>query len=1298
MEISKKITKAKLVTISTTFIIGLIFIISTVTSTVKAQNQGGGYPWPYNSGCCGVWTTTCSDPYDFYYFQCTSYVAWKMNQANDISPQTTPFPFYDTMTGTGGTGTCNYSYGQLSNACRWADALQSIGYFVDQTPVPGAIAQWEANPNNSYGHVAYVESVNTDGTVLISEYNYSTTCGYDTRTIAANSADNYIRFNRFAITSTPTIIAPNPLVQGQGCTITVEVENEFSSDVTANFRCALYSSSNVFLGEIEIKNGEFFNANETRTLVFSKTIINSSPGNYKIWIESRVTDNTPWTVLHKENASSIIPINIVSSSSGQNAPDIAITNINILPNYNPNVGDDVYFQATIENVGQVVANNINLNFNIDGQTYYTNNTASLAPGATNTITAPAYVFSESGMYQCFVEAEAVTGETYLLNNTAVQSVVVYGESFSWLTEVSNTNYQLNGIYYLNPTNAIAVGDYGKIATYNGVDWTTITNPNGAWELNDVYAADANNIYAVGQGGHIFFYNGSQWSTITINGAYQDFEAVDGNNANDIWVVGDDGIIYNYDGTAWNLINSNTTAKLKGVYCAGNLTYVVGYSGTILQINGTSVYQMTNVPSERYYDIHGTSDNNIFAVGQDATILHYNGNAWTVMNSPLPYTDDINGVWAADNGEAFACTQSANMLHYTGSAWELQTDNIPVNLQGIYGLTQTDVISTGTQGNIRHYESTASPLLINLPVPFKSQVLPGSWDQTQNCGQTSLVMCHSFYQYTTPSVQDIKDIDDFLWTTYNYPINNYNGSPTGVSDLYNVASLFYGYQDIETHTDWTIESIKNSLLANIPVIVAVKTGMTTTGVNHFMVLRGYDEENQKLFFNDPGRSLKSDCGKNVSYSVALFQQSWATQGNACIVINEASGSGPGGTTTAPISLTYEIATDTIIIGWEPAYGSNPIKYFIYRDDILIDSVQSDTSIYLDTNRLYNINYKYNITAFDTVESPLSQDLFVLIPGEYFTPVWDGNNPYSPQNIIITDALLDGQKLYAGCEIGIFDGEICVGKAVLSDTITVNNPLTIVAGADDPSTTNDIEGFIEPNEIKYRYYIPVTQSEIELVAANYNTTLDTVFTKLGTSLVELDGTSGVEQCISLSNGWNIISFYATPEYLSMDSILKPLTESGTLIKIIDETGGFMQNIPGIGWLNTIGDMSNTEGYYIKLIQDDTLCISGSLVSLPFSIPLIENWNLMSYPVQYSQPAMTVVQPLIDSAHLTKIISQSGGFIQNIPGFGWFNTINDFQPGQGYYIKMNSDDTLIINESSTKYVRYQNLIKEGKKVQME
>jgi len=173
----------------------------------------------------------------------------------------------------------------------------------------------------------------------------------------------------------------------------------------------------------------------------------------------------------------------------------------------------------------------------------------------------------------------------------------------------------------------------------------------------------------------------------------------------------------------------------------------------------------------------------------------------------------------------------------------------------------------------------------------------------------------------------------------------------------------------------------------------------------------------------------------------------------------------------------------------------------------------------------------------------------------------------------------------------------------------------------------------------------------------------------------------QSIDLQAGWNMMSFNVTPNNINLDNIIQPLIDSLSLIKIINESGNIIQDIPGIGWLNTIGDMHNTEGYYIKVNTSDTLVVEGCVVKTPYSILLYTGWNILGYPLQYGQDAITALQPLINSSSFIKIINESGGFIQFIPGLGWLNTIGTLEPGEGYYIKMSNDEQLVLDNQASK-----------------
>jgi surface antigen len=121
------------------------------------------YPTKLKNSCGGV------DQWSYYSCQCTSFVAWRINERLGIH-------FTNQYKGT-----------NWGNANTWDEAAKRTGVRVDSKPVPGCIAQSNAG---SAGHVAWVTKVTADK-VTVEEYNYNTVEGYGTRTVAKSSF-NYI--------------------------------------------------------------------------------------------------------------------------------------------------------------------------------------------------------------------------------------------------------------------------------------------------------------------------------------------------------------------------------------------------------------------------------------------------------------------------------------------------------------------------------------------------------------------------------------------------------------------------------------------------------------------------------------------------------------------------------------------------------------------------------------------------------------------------------------------------------------------------------------------------------------------------------------------------------------------------------------------------------------------------------------------------------------------------------------------------------------------------------------------------
>lgn len=167
-----------------------LVLLLTLGLQTPAADAVDDYPFRNATPCGnGTWCINgrwYSD-WGFAYRNCTDWVTWRMRNTNGVN-------FYNTMGG-----------GQWGNANNWDDNARRLGYAVNNTPARGAIAQTDAG---GWGHVAWVESVNANGTVTIEEYNYGTAGSYNRRTVATGS------FVYIHVRDLPTNRAPRGFFDG----------------------------------------------------------------------------------------------------------------------------------------------------------------------------------------------------------------------------------------------------------------------------------------------------------------------------------------------------------------------------------------------------------------------------------------------------------------------------------------------------------------------------------------------------------------------------------------------------------------------------------------------------------------------------------------------------------------------------------------------------------------------------------------------------------------------------------------------------------------------------------------------------------------------------------------------------------------------------------------------------------------------------------------------------------------------------------------------------------------------------
>ena len=104
--------------------------------------SGGGYP--------AIWANaeqdTIVDNWGLYNRECVSYTAWKVASTGRYVPH----------------------FGGAGNANQWPSTTARYGIANGSTPKAGSVAIWYVG---AYGHAMYVEAVNGDGTITVSDYN-----------------------------------------------------------------------------------------------------------------------------------------------------------------------------------------------------------------------------------------------------------------------------------------------------------------------------------------------------------------------------------------------------------------------------------------------------------------------------------------------------------------------------------------------------------------------------------------------------------------------------------------------------------------------------------------------------------------------------------------------------------------------------------------------------------------------------------------------------------------------------------------------------------------------------------------------------------------------------------------------------------------------------------------------------------------------------------------------------------------------------------------------------------------------
>jgi photosystem II stability/assembly factor-like uncharacterized protein len=192
---------------------------------------------------------------------------------------------------------------------------------------------------------------------------------------------------------------------------------------------------------------------------------------------------------------------------------------------------------------------------------------------------------------------------------------------------------------------VAVGAGGVVIATDGVAPWAVVPAFTARDLNAVWADKPGDWFAVGDAGEIWQDRGAGWMPMS-SPRGDDFHDVFGSDSAYVWAVGDADSILFYDQIAWRPIAPNPSGRLdaiwaticplslaargaaRDVHCSN--TYFAGAGGFLAYYTLLNTYDdLTDaVTHADLHGIHGAANGDVYAVGDESTIMRYDGSSWS----------------------------------------------------------------------------------------------------------------------------------------------------------------------------------------------------------------------------------------------------------------------------------------------------------------------------------------------------------------------------------------------------------------------------------------------------------------------------------------------------------------------------------------------------------------------------------------------------------------------------------------------------------------------------------------------
>jgi hypothetical protein len=137
--------------------------------------------------------------------------------------------------------------------------------------------------------------------------------------------------------------------------------------------------------------------------------------------------------------------------------------------------------------------------------------------------------------------------------------------------------------------------------------------------------------------------------------------------------------------------------LNGVWGSGpDDVWAVGAGGVIDHWNGSAWSIVDSATTQGLVGVWGSGPDDVWAVGTGGVIDHWNGTVWSPSATASGVgTSNLLGVWGSGPDDVWAVGQGSLILHWAGTVWSVARDAVGLAvLVGVWGSGPSDVWAVG----------------------------------------------------------------------------------------------------------------------------------------------------------------------------------------------------------------------------------------------------------------------------------------------------------------------------------------------------------------------------------------------------------------------------------------------------------------------------------------------------------------------------------------------------------------------------------------------------------------------------